>query len=395
MLFRNLAPAVLVSLSLLVSGCSPKKAEKPRPRPPAPVVVGQATVQDVPVMIRTIGTMEASESIAIRTQISGQLVKVGFREGQDVQKGALLFRIDPRPYQAALQKAEATLARDRVVMENAKANYERYRGLVKEGIVTQEQAEGYRTQAESAAASVAADQAEVENARAQLSFCTIRSPISGRLGVLVVNQGNVVKANDTVLVTINKLTPISAIFTIPEKELTAIKQQLSSGKVIVEAEVPGAPGVVEKGIVSFMDNTVDITTGTLKLKAIFENRQKRLWPGQFVNIAIILSIRKNAVVVPAQAVQTGQQGQYVFVVKPDATAELRPVTAGIVNQGLTVIDKGLAGGEQVVVDGQVRVIPGGKVEIRTPGKSGSAAPATPEAAGTAKPEEKKSPVPPK
>ncbi|HEY3415513.1 MAG TPA: efflux RND transporter periplasmic adaptor subunit [Armatimonadota bacterium] len=290
--------------------------------------------------------MEASESVTIKTQLSGELTRVAFREGQDVQKGALLCQLDPRSYQAALKKAEAALARDRVIMENAKSNYERYRQLVKDGIVTQEQAEGYRTTADSAAASVAADQAEVENARTQLSFCTIKAPISGRLGGLVINQGNVVKANDTVLVTINKLTPIYATFTIPEKELPEVKRQMAGGRITVEAEVPGTTGIMEKGAVSFFDNTVDPTTGTIRLKAAFDNAKKQLWPGQFVNLSIILAMKNNAVVVPSQAIQTGQNGQFVFVVKSDATAETRPVVSSPVFQGMTVIEKGLQPGER-------------------------------------------------
>jgi multidrug efflux system membrane fusion protein len=371
MLLRTLIPLTLAAISLLVSACSSKKPAPP-PRPPAPVVVAAATQRDVPVLLRAIGSIEASESVTIRTQLSGELTRVAFREGQDVQKGALLCQLDPRSYQAALRKAEAALARDRIIMNNARDNYERYRQLVKEGIVTQEQAEAYRTTADSAAASVAADQAEVENAHTQLSYCTIKAPISGRLGVLAVNQGNVVKANDSALVTINKLTPIYATFSIPEKDLTEIKRQLAAGKVALAAEVPNMPGVVEKGTISFLDNSVDVTTGTIKLKGTFENSLKRLWPGQFVNLSITLAVRTNAVVVPAQAVQTGQQGQYLFVVKPDMTAELRPVSVGPVNQGMTVIEKGLQPGEQVVIDGQVRVIPGGKVEIKKPEKAGAA-----------------------
>jgi len=359
-----------------VSGCA-KKAEKPKGRPPALVVTALASQQDVPVQLRAIGTMEASESVTIRTQISGELVKVAFREGQDVQKGALLFQLDPRVYQAALRKAEAALARDRVILANARKDYERYAQLVKDGIVTQEQAEGYRTRAESAAADLAADQAALDNAREQLAYCTITAPISGRLGILAVDRGNVVKANETVLVTINKLTPIHATFTIPEKELPEVKRQLAGGRLAVEAEVPGSAGIKERGVVSFYDNTVDPATGTIRLKASFDNSGKQLWPGQFVNLSITLAVKNNAVVVPSQAVQTGQKGQHVFVVRQDATAEIRPVVAGPVSAGMTVIESGLKPGEQVVIDGQMRVVPGGKVETKQPDKPGEAKPAGP------------------
>ncbi|MBL0225419.1 MAG: efflux RND transporter periplasmic adaptor subunit [Geobacteraceae bacterium] len=354
-----------ICMLLAGSGCA-RKAEKPRGRPPALVVTAAATQQDVPVQLKAIGSMEASESVTIRTQISGELIRVAFREGQDVQKGALLFQLDPRIYQAAIRKAEATLARDRVVLANARRDYERYAQLVRDGIVTQEQAEGYRTRAESAAADLDADQAALDNAREQLAYCTITAPISGRLGVLSVDRGNVVKANDTTLVTINRLTPIHASFTIPEKELPEVKRHLAAGRLTVEAEVPGSPGIREKGVVSFFDNTVDPATGTIRLKASFDNPKKQLWPGQFVNLSLTLAVKNNAVVVPGQAVQTGQKGQYVLVVMPDATAEIRPVVTGPVAGGMTVIEQGLKPGEQVVIDGQMRVVPGGKVEIKPP-----------------------------
>ncbi len=364
-MLRSISSAlILTTVFLSLIACS-KKSPPPQPRPPAPVVVAVATQKDVPVLLRAIGNVEASEIITIKSQISGELTKVNFKEGQDVQKGAILFQLDNRPYIAALKKAEAALARDRVVMENARTNYDRYRLLVKDGIVTAEQAEGYRTTAESAEASVAADQAEVENARAQLAYCTIKAPTSGRLGILAVHQGNVVKANDMSLVTINRITPIKVLFAIPEKELSDIKHQLAGGRVAVEAEVTGTNGFTEKGVIDFLDNTVDTSSGTIKLKAVFENPKKRLWPGQMVNVSIIMNIRKNAVIIPTQAIQTGQKGQYLLVVKQDSTAELRPVTVGPVQNGNTVIENGLQPGEQVIIDGQVRVIPGSKVEIKT------------------------------
>jgi multidrug efflux system membrane fusion protein len=367
---------IFILVILTVSAGCAQKTEKPRPRPPALVEAAAAGLRNVPVLLKAIGTMEASESVTVRTQISGELIRVAFREGQEVQKGALLFQLDPRTYQAAIRKAEATLARDRVILSNARKDYDRYSQLVKDGIVTQEQAEGYRTKAESAAADVASDQAMLDSAREQLAFCTITSPISGRLGVLAVDRGNVVKANDTVLVTINKLSPINAAFTIPEKELPELKRHMAAGKVMVEAEVAGGSSR-ETGVVSFFDNTVDPTTGTIRLKATFTNARKQLWPGQFVNLSITLAMKNGAVVVPSQAIQTGQKGQFVFVVKSDATAELRPVATGSVVQGMTVIEKGVQPGEQVVIDGQMRVVPGGKVEIRQPEKPGAAKEAAP------------------
>lgn len=357
--------SIFLILFLALSACSPKKKEKSKSMPPALVVIAAARHQDVPIEIKTFGTMEASESVTIKPMLSGELNKVAFREGEDVKEGALLFEIDPRPYQAALNKTQASLVRNRVIMKNARKDYERYLQLAKEGLVSQEQAEGYRTRAETAAADLAADQAGVENARTQLSYCTISAPISGRLGALAVDQGNVVKANETPLVTINKLIPIRATFTIPEQSLSLVQQRLAAGPVTVAAEVPGTTGMTEKGLVSFLDNAVDPATGTIRLKGQFANEQKRLWPGQFVTLSLLLEVREQAVVVPSQAVQTGQNGQFVFVVNTDKAAEVRPVVPGPTYEAITVIDQGLQAGEQVVIDGQMRVIPGSKVEIKT------------------------------
>ena len=368
-----IALTALTISCLPLTGCA-KKVEKPKGRPPALVITAPATVQNIPVMIKAIGNMEASEVVAIRSQISGQLTNVAFREGQEVAKGALLFQLDARSYQAELKKAEASLARNQTIMKNATKDYERYSQLVKDGIVTQEQAEGYRTKAESAAADVAADKASVENARTQLSFCTITSPISGRLGALVTDRGNVIKANDTVLVTINKLAPINASFTINDKELAALKSQMAAGKVSVSAEVPGTTGLKEKGVITFVDNSIDAATGMIRIKASFDNSKKLLWPGQFVNLSLTMAVLNNAVVVPSQAIQTGQNGQFVFVVTKENSAEIRPVSTGPASQGVTVITKGLQAAEQVVIDGQMRVVPGGKVETKQPEKAAASTP---------------------
>lgn len=368
--------ALCLLLLLTMTACNPankkEASNKPKGIPPALVLTAPVQRQDVPVEIETFGTMEASESVTVKPMVSGELTKVAFREGQDVTAGDLLFELDPRPYQAALHKASASLARNRVIMENARRDYERYSKLVQEGIVTQEQSEGYRTKAETAAADLAADQAAVENAQVQLSYCTIQAPISGRLGTLAVDRGNVVKANDITLVTINTLSPINATFTIPEKSLTLVKERLTHGDMALKAVVPEAAGLAEQGQVTFIDNAVDTSTGSIRLKGSFRNEQKHLWPGQFVTLSITLEVKPQALVVPTQAIQTGQKGPFVFVVKEDASAEVRPVTPGAVYQGLTVIDKGLQADEQVVIDGQMRVIPGGKVEIKTANKAGAA-----------------------
>jgi len=370
--------ALRLALSLLLllatAACSPPKDDKPKPRalPPALVVTATAKAQDVPVEIKTFGTMEASERVVIKPMISGELAKVAFTEGQDVEKGVKLFEIDRSTAQAALNKARAALARTTAIRDNARQDFTRYSQLAKSGFVAQEQAEGYRTKSETAAADVAADQAAVDNAVAQLAYCTITAPISGRIGELAVDRGTIVKANDTTLTTINTLAPIFATFTVPEDTFPRLQQRLAQGTVEVRAEVPGLAGETEKGTVSFLDNAIDPATGTIRLKAAFANEQKRLWPGQYLTLALTLDVRQQAVTVPSQAVQTGQKGQFVLVVKEDSTAEVRPVTPGPAYQGVTAIDKGLGLGEEVVIDGQMRVIPGGKVEVKGAAKPGAA-----------------------
>lgn len=356
--------AVLLCLPL-ASGCS-KRENAQRSRPPAPVVTATAVMADIPRTAQAVGTVEASETVTIRPQISGELAAVYVVEGQDVVKGQRLFLIDPRPWQAALKKAEASLNRNRVILENARRDHERYAGLVKDGIVTQEQADAYRTKAESAAADLEADRAVVENARLQLAYCSIAAPISGRLGSLMVHRGNVLKANETALLTINTVSPVNVSFSLPERELAELKTRLAQGRLTVEAKA--GEGQPDKGVVAFLDNTVDTATGAIRLKAAFSNTQRKLWPGQFVQVAVKLAEGKGVVAVPAQAIQTGQQGTFVFVVKQDMTAEVRPVVVGASHQGLSAIERGLAVGEQVVVDGHLRVVPGGKIEIKQPGE---------------------------
>ncbi len=355
--------SVFFILLLVLPACSPDKKEKSKSRPPALVVTAIARHQDVPIEIRTFGTMEAAESVTIKPMVSGELTTIGFQEGQNVSEGALLFVIDPRPYQAALQKAQASLARNQILMKNSRKDYERYLQLATEGLVSQEQAEGYRSRADTAAADVAADEAVLENARTQLSYCSIKAPISGRLGALAVDRGNVIKANETALVTINKLSPIRATFTITEQHFSLVQKRLAAGAITVTAAVPDTDGS-EQGVVSFLDNAIDPATGTIRLKGRFANKGQLLWPGQFVTLTLVLDVRKQAVVVPGQAVQTGQQGRFVFVIRPDSTAEVRPVVPGPTQGELMVIEQGLQAGEEVVVDGHMRVIPDGKVEIK-------------------------------
>jgi multidrug efflux system membrane fusion protein len=296
--------------------------------------------------------------------VTGVVEKVLFREGQDVKSGDLLFTLNPEPFQAALDQLEADLARDRAQLENARAQADRSARLFEEGIVSKEQYDAIRTNAASLAAAVQADEAAIKRAKIDLGYCSIRSPLDGRTGTLLVDPGNVVKANDTALVAINQIHPIYVTFAIPEKYLDAVRRSRQKDRLHVTASIPGSEGTPAQGTLSFLDNTVDQSTGTIKLKATFANADSRLWPGQFVTVALRVGTQDHAVVVPSQAVQTGQAGQYLFVVKPDLTAESRPVVAGLTVAGETVIERGVQAGEQVVVSGQLRLIPGAKVEVK-------------------------------
>lgn len=361
------AVACFIFLILFISfipACSGKPVPPP-PKPPVPVAAGIVIQKTVPVQIRAIGNVEAYSTVSVKSQIGGILTHVHFREGQDVSKGALLFTIDPRPYEAALKQAEANLAKDTAQLDNAREEVRRYAELAKKGYVAQEQYDQIRTNAASFEATVNADNAVVENARLQLKYCYIYSPITGRTGNLISNEGNLIKANaDTSMVIINQIQPIYVTFSVPEQYLSEIKKYMSGGKVKVQAFITKGGDNPEEGILTFVDNTVDVVTGTIKLKATFANKEKRLWPGQFVDVVMILTTQPNALVVPTQSIQAGQKGQYVFVIKNDLTVEDRPVTVGRTLNSGTVIDKGLRAGEKVVTDGQLRLVPGAKVQIK-------------------------------
>ncbi|HXE75682.1 MAG TPA: efflux RND transporter periplasmic adaptor subunit [Candidatus Xenobia bacterium] len=359
----QLMPAVALAAAL--AGCTREQSAATGP-PPAPVVVAQATQETVPVEVSAIANVEAYSTVSVKAQVDGQLLQVHFREGDDVRQGQLLFSLDPRPFEAALNQAEANLARDQAQLENARAQYRRYEKLLQEGVTSQEQYDQVRTAAEALEAVVRADKAAVETARLRLSYCAISSPLDGRTGSLIVHAGNLVKANDDPpLVVINQINPIFVSFTLPEQHLAEVKKYMARGKLAVEATVPDAPGAPERGTVSFVDNTVDTATGTIRLKAVFPNTARRLWPGQFVNVSVRFTERPNSIVVPSSAIQTGQSGSYVFVVKSDQTVDLRPVTTGISANGKTVIESGVNAGETVVTDGQLRLIPGAKVTIKS------------------------------
>lgn len=335
--------------------------------PPAevvPVTTARALAKTVPIVVTAIGNVEAYSMVEVRPQVAGRIDEVLFSEGQNVTKGDLLFRLDRRPFQAEVSQLEANLTRDRAQLRNARAQAERYAELFKEGIVSKEQYDSFRTNADALAAAVEADRAAIEKAKVDLSYCEIFAPISGRTGSLLVDSGNVVKANDSMLVVINQVHPVYVTFAVPEKRLDEIRKLRAKGPLRVSAAVPDDEGTPAEGTLSFVDNTVDNTTGTIQLKATFGNADNRLWPGQFVNVTLRLRERPDAVVVPSQALQIGQDGQYVFVVNSNLVADARPVVSGAEVGGDIVIEQGIQAGDQVVTSGQLRLTPGAKVQIK-------------------------------
>jgi multidrug efflux system membrane fusion protein len=333
-------------------------------RPPTPVAVAPVERKAMPVELRVIGRVEAT-NVGVRSQITGELVSVNFKEGDDVTKGQVLFEIDRRPLEAVLRQAEANLARDLAQAAHAEAQTRRYEDLAARGIATKEQVDTSRTSAEALRATLGADRAAVENATLQLQYATIVAPTSGRTGELVVYPGNLIRALDqTPLVVINKVTPIDVGFGIPESQLPALKQFMARGPLAVEAATSDTDTRPPVGRVTFVDNAVDSTTGTIKIKATYPNDDRRLWPGQFVNVSVKLATERDATVVPSVAVQTGQQGQYVFVVKPDQTVEMRPVVVVRTHTTESVVAGSLESGEVVVTDGHLRLVPGARISIR-------------------------------
>jgi membrane fusion protein, multidrug efflux system len=416
------ALAVVVTLLAVCAGCSDRASGTQRSAAPAvPVLVAEAVRRDVPLDVGVIGTVQALTTVGVKSQVSGQVMNVHFTEGQDITAGQPLFTIDPRPFEAILAQAQANvgrdtaqlrqaeaahaqrqaevqqvianLERDQAQLENARVQEKRYKTLVDKELVAREQYDQFRTNLSALEATVQADRAGVENARAaaeaaqagvenaraviradeaivetaklNLGYTNIRAPMAGRSGNLMLQAGNVVKANDdNPMVVIAQIHPIYVSFTVPQQHLATIKQYMAAGSLSVRATPPGAskPTV---GRLTFVNNTVDPTTGTIQLKGTFDNADNVLWPGQYVEVVLTLTT-ESAVVVPSQAVQPGQQGPYVFVVKPDSTVQPRPVELGRRLATDTIITKGLAAGERIVTDGQLRLVPGSRVEIKTP-----------------------------
>jgi membrane fusion protein, multidrug efflux system len=374
---RHAPASALLAAALITSGCSRAGTRAVAPAP-VPVTAAPAAQKDVPIELRAIGTVEAYSTVEVRAQVGGVLEKVHFKEGDDVRPGDRLFGLDARPYAAALRSAQAALARDRVQSETAVRDLERYSDLVKKEYVTQEEYDRIRTNAASLEATVQADQAAVENAQVELEYCSIRSPIAGRTGQLNVHAGNVVKANsDTPLVVINQVRPIYVAFSIPEQSLTEVRAGRAAGALDVAVKPSGGGDDPIAGQVTFLDNTVDRATGTLRLKATFPNTDNVLWPGQFVDVVLKVSTRHDAVLIPSRAIQTGQKGTFVFLLKTDDSVEARTVVAGPEVGAETVIEQGVAAGDRVITDGQLRLVDGTHVVV----KEANAGAGTPEAPG--------------
>lgn len=363
---------VFLSLCAL-SGCANKQAlQAASPsgvsgarRPPAPVVVSTVEQRNVPVQITAIGNVEAYQTVQIRSQVNGQIETIHFKEGQDVRQGQLLYSLDKRPFQAALEQAQGNLKRDEAQAANAKLQAARYTDLENQGVISHEQADLERTQASSNSAAVYADQAAVDAAKVQLQYTDIYAPIDARAGALMMNVGNLVKANDTpFLVQLNQIAPIYVTYTIPEARLSEVRQFVAAKRLKVIAHPKGQNSNNAEGVLTFIDNGVDPQTATIKLKATFQNKDRRLWPGEFVNVVLNLSTLNNAITVPTKAVQSGQQGEYVYVVSKDGTATPHPVTTIGTYQNLTIVKSGLNPGDTVIVDGQLRVAPNGKVVVQ-------------------------------
>jgi multidrug efflux system membrane fusion protein len=361
----NTSKITLFAAALLsAASCARKPAQTMKET--VPVTVGTAARQDVPVEVRAIGHIDPYSTVAVKSRVAGEILKVGFKDGQDVRKGDLLFQIDPRPYEATLAQARAQLERDRAMAQWNQDEVKRYADLVQKDYVTKEQYDSTRSNAAAAVATVKADEAAVENARLQLSYCSVTAPISARAGSVLVYPGNQVKGNDDKpLVVLNQIQPVYASFAVPEASLALIRQHARPGERLKVTAVPsGSTGTGPAGDLTFLDNAVDPTTGTILLKATFANQDEALWPGEYVDVVLTLAVEPGAIVVPTQAVQTGQSGQYVYVVKQDLTVESRKIVVDRTHGSLTIVANGLAPGERVVTDGQLRLSPGARVEIK-------------------------------
>jgi multidrug efflux system membrane fusion protein len=364
---RGLITILVIGAAAALLACDRSEGESVDGKRSMDVTVTATTAdrKTVPVQLSAIGTVEAYATVSIKSRVSGELVGVHFKEGQEVQKGDLMFTIDPRPYEVALQEAQAQLLKDKALADKAALDAKRYAELAGKNLVSTDKYEQFRTNAAALNATLEADKASIENVRLQLSFCSIHAPFTGRTGSLMIDAGSQVKANDDHgMVDLVQITPIYVNFSVPQQNLATIRRFMAAGPLKVIAHIPGDREHPEEGALTFVDNRISSDTGTILIKGTFANTDRRLWPGQFVDVLLNLTQRPEAIVVPSQAIQTGQKGTYVFVIKPDMTVESRPVVVGMTLGEESVIDSGLAAGEQVVTDGQLRLVPGSRVQIR-------------------------------
>ena len=373
---------VCICLALIMIGCGKTSADSKQKsgkggrggaQGAIPVAVATAEVRDLPVLLNGLGSVEAFNTVAVKSRIDGQLVQVNFKEGQDVKQGDLLAVIDPRPYEVQLSQAEATLFKDQSALKDAKVNLDRFQQLYKDGVVPKQQLDTQDSLVGQLEGSTRADQAQIDNVKLNLVYTRITAPVSGRVGLRQVDVGNIIHAADpNGLVIITQLEPISVIFSLPQDSLQTVSQHMRKGTLSVDAYSRDDQTKLTTGSLTTIDNQIDTTTGTGKLKAVFANHDRSLWPNQFVNIHLLLEVRKNNTVVPTAAIQRGPQGTYVFSVKPDKTADMRPVTVSFSEGNYAAISQGLNPGDTVVTDGQDKLQPGTHVEIRTGGAPGAA-----------------------
>lgn len=357
-------------ISAILAGCSSSDskaaAARPNTPPPVPVAVTAAQRMDLPVYLSGLGSVTPSNSVSIKSRVDGQLTQVAFKEGQQVTKGQLLAVIDPRPFEVQLAQARATLSRDQAQLRDAKLNLTRFQDLLKQsGAVSQQQVDTQAALVDQLVSATQNDEAQIASAQLNITYCHITAPITGRIGIRLVDVGNIVHASDPgPLLIITQLQPIAVLFSLPEDQLPTVAQHMKAGALIAQAFSRDDQTQLATGQLQTIDNQIDQTTGTGRLKAMFENRNTELWPNQFVNIHLQLESRKNAIVVPSAAIQHGPQGAFAYVVKADKTAEARPVTVSLSQGNLTAVTQGLAEGENVVTDGQDKIQNGSKVDPR-------------------------------
>ena len=368
-LFGGVGLLVVAAVLFAYFGTEIRANERKGPKgPPAiPVSVAQVTQESIPLRLQAIGNVEAFSTVAVKARVDGQIVEVGFKEGEEARKGQVLFKIDPRPFEAALRQAEANALRDAAARDQARSQEKRYQELLDKNFVSKEAYAQIRTNAAVAEATAGASQAALDNAKLNLEYGTIRAPIEGYAGKIQIQMGNLVRANDVnPLVVINQVRPIYVNFSVPEQRLAEVREHMASRQVAVEALAPGSDRAAASGTLIFVDNAVDPSTGTIRMRARFPNKENLLWPGQFVNVSVRLFEQADAIVIPSQAVQTGPEGQYVYVVDRSMVVDVRRITVQRTEGERAIVASGLAKGEQVVTQGQLRLGPKTRVQIGKP-----------------------------